>query len=108
MLVFSPTMISILYARRLVSPVLVNTSPIMIEAKINMTEGTIKSVKASRAGRIRNMACRTPMARLVTPMGTTSKTHQVAASRNTAMAPLASRAQRKMFAHGIDGIGPER
>ena len=53
MLVFSPTMVSILYAMRRVSPVLVKTIPIIRDAKINMTEGSMKSVNAFLAGRIR-------------------------------------------------------
>ena len=95
MLVFSPTITSILYASRLVSPVLVNTSPMTTDAKINMTDGSIKSVKATFAGRIKKRACNTPIARLVIPMGTTSKTHQVPASRNIAKAPFPSRVKVK-------------
>jgi len=71
-----------------VSPVLVKTSPITVDEKMNMTEGPIKSLKATLAGRIRYRAWSTPMARLVTPMGTTSKTHQAPANRNTANAPF--------------------
>ena len=95
---FSPTMTSIWYTRRLVNPVLVNTSPIIIDAKINMTADTMNSVKASLARRIRKSACRTPM-------GTTSKTHQVPASKNTAMAPLASRVSRKCLPMGSTASG---
>ena len=105
MLVFSPTMSSILYARRLVSPVFVNTRPITTEAKINSTEGSMKSLKATFAGLIRKSACRMPIARLVTPIGTTSKTHQVPARRKTASAPLASLERAKCFPSGSIASG---
>jgi len=88
-----------------VSPVRVNTSPIMMEAKMNITDGSMKSLKASLAGRMRNSACSTPMARLVMPMGTTSKTHQVPASRKTAKAPLASRLSRNRSPWGSMASG---
>jgi hypothetical protein len=48
------------------------------------------------------------MVRLVTPMGTTSNTHQVAANRKHRQRPLAFRRQGEGFALGIDGIRPGR
>ena len=66
---------------RLVRPVRVNTMPMTREAKMNQTDGTMKSEKASLAGRTRKSAWRMPIMMLVTPMGTTSKTHQMPASR---------------------------
>jgi len=58
---------------------------------MNQTDESMKSVKATRAGRIKNSACMTPMTIAVTPIGTTSVTHQVAAKRNNASAALPSR-----------------
>ncbi len=84
---------------------MVKTRPIMIEAKMKSTEGSMKSLKATLAGRMRNRAWSTPMARLVTPMGTTSKTHQVPASRKTARAPLASRLSSKCLPLGSMASG---
>ena len=84
---------------------MVNTRPITIEAKMNMTEGSMKSLKATLAGRIRNRACSTPIIRLVTPMGTTSKTHQVPASRKIASAPLPSRVSSKCLPTGSMASG---
>jgi hypothetical protein len=48
------------------------------------------------------------MVRLVTPMGTTSKTHHVAASKKTARAPLPSGESAKAFPSGIEGGRPGR
>ena len=59
-----------------------------MEPKMNMTDGSMKSRKASLAGRIRNKAWNTPMAMAVTPMGITSNTHQMPAIRNRPMAAL--------------------
>ena len=42
-------------AMRRVSPVTENTSPIMIEPKMNQTDGSKKSVKANSAGRMWNI-----------------------------------------------------
>jgi hypothetical protein len=55
-LVLSPTTISIRKARRRVRPVLVKTAPTTREAKMNMTDGSMKSLKAVLAGRIRKKA----------------------------------------------------
>ena len=73
---------------------------------MNMTEGAIISLKAASAGRIRNTACIRPINSEVTPMGTTSKTHQVPAKRNMARAPLPSVVSLKKFAARVHGIGP--
>jgi len=91
MLVRSPTRASILYANRRVRPVLVKTIPKMSEPMMNHTDGSMKSVKASRAGRMRNRAWTTAIAMPVTPIGMTSDTHQVAARRNRPSAALPSR-----------------
>ena len=48
------------------------------------------------------------MVRLVTPMGTTSNTHHVAASRNTAKRPFAFRGEGKGFSLGVEGGRPGR
>ena len=61
-----------------------------IEPKMNRTEGSMKSLKATSGLRIRNIAWATPMAMPVTPIGNTSKIHQVAARAKTARAPLPS------------------
>ena len=63
--------------------------PMTTEPKMNSTDGSMKSLKAAAGLRMRNRAWRVPINRLVTPMGTTSKIHQVAATANTARAPLA-------------------
>ena len=70
----------------------------------------MKSVNAFCAGRIKNRTCKTPMVKLVTPMGTTSKTHQVPPRRNTASAPLASLLKIKCFPVGsiASGHGGEK
>ena len=86
MLVRSPTSERILYAIRRVSPVLVKTMPNMSDPRMNQTEGSKKSVNATLAGRMRRIAWMTPIAMLVTPMGTTSLIHQAAAKRKRAMA----------------------
>jgi hypothetical protein len=46
-----------------------------------------------------------PMARLVTPMGTTSNTHQVPASKKTAIAPLPSLLSSKCLPMGSMASG---
>lgn len=101
MLVRSPTKDSILYARRRVKPVFVKTMPIISEPKMNQTDGSMKSVKAWRAGRIKNTAWTAPMAMAVIPMGTTSVIHQVAARRNSARAALPSWLKTKAFPSGL-------
>jgi hypothetical protein len=65
----------------------------------------MKSVKAVLAGLMKNRTCITPMARLVTPMGTTSDIHQVAASRKMAMAPLPWTLREKDFPVGSTASG---
>lgn len=59
-----------------------------MEPKMNITEGSMKSRKASLAGRIRKRAWNTPIAMAVMPTGMTSKTHQMPAIRNNPMAAL--------------------
>ncbi len=61
---------------------------------MNQTDGSMKSVNAVRAGRIRKMAWITPMAMAVTPMGMTSVIHQVAAKRKR---------PRAIFPSGVSG-----
>ena len=94
---------------RRVRPVLVKTMPITSEPKMNHTEGSMKSVKATRGSRIRNRAWITPIRMLVTPMGMTSKTHQVAARKNRARAALTFVGQGKGLALRVDrpasGVG---
>ena len=105
MLVFSPTTPNMVYAMRLVRPVFVKTRPITTEAKMNRTDGSMKSLNASSGVRIKNRAWSTPIAMLVTPMGSTSNTHQVPASMNTANAPLASRLRGKCLPMGSTASG---
>ncbi len=100
MLVRSPTSDSILYASRRVRPVLVKTIPKTSEPKMNQTDGSMKSVNATRAGRIRKSAWTTPMAMLVTPIGITSVTHQVAARKKSASAAFPSRVRGKAWPCG--------
>ena len=57
---------------------------------MNITDGSIKSLKVFFAGRIKNKHCTTPIVKLVTPIGTTSKTHQIPANRNKAKAAFPS------------------
>ena len=72
---------------------------------MNQTDGSMKSVNAVFAGRIRNSACTTPMAIAVTPMGTTSNTHQIRASMNRPMAALPSRLSTKCSPAGSTASG---
>ena len=69
-------------ARRLVRPVVEKLAPINREPKMNHTEGSMKSVIATRGSRISQRDWNTAMAMAVTPTGTTSKTHQMPAKRN--------------------------
>jgi len=57
----------------LVRPDFVNARPTTTEAKMNITDGSIKSLNASFAERIAKMAWKTPIAMAVTPIGTTQK-----------------------------------
>jgi len=76
-----------------------------MDAKMKSTEGSMKSLKATLAGRIRNITWSTPMARLVTPIGTTSKTHHMPASRKMAIAPWPSRDSEKVSPLGSTAAG---
>ena len=82
------------------SPVFVNTIPITSEPKMNHTEGSMKSVKATFGSRMRKSACTTPMAIAVTPMGITSKIHHVAARRKRASEAFPSRESENAFPSG--------
>ena len=75
---------------RRVRPVFVKTIPNISEPKMNQTDGSMKSVKAVRVGRMKSNAWTTAIVMLVTPIGTTSVTHQVAARRKRASAALPS------------------
>ena len=79
-----------------------------MEPKMKSTLGSMKSLKASLAGRTKKSTCKTPMVRLVTPMGTTSNTHQVAASKKTAKEPFPSGDKAKAFPLGSIAGGPGR
>ncbi len=79
--------------------------PMTSEPKMNITDGSMKSLKAIFAGRIRNNAWTTPITRLVTPIGMTSNTHQIPASRNRAMAALPSRVSGKRSPAGSTASG---
>ena len=85
---------------RLVRPVLVKAMPIIMAPKMNITEGSMKSRKASLAGRMANSAWKTPMAMAVTPMGMTSNTHQMPAIKNSPMAALPSGESAKCLPAG--------
>ena len=95
--------------------------PITIEPKMNHTDGWKNSLKASSApligccspttmmsGRIRNSAWTTAMVMLVTPIGTTSKTHQTAASRNSPRAALPWARELEGLPGRVDRVGPRR
>ena len=86
---------------------MVNTIPIIRDPKMNHTDGSKKSVNASRAGRMRKRAWTTPMVMLVTPMGTTSVTHQVAAKKKSAKAAFPSLLSRKASPMGSTASGGE-
>ena len=75
---------------RLVRPVALKAAPISRLPKMKKTEGSMKSVMASRGARISHRACTTAMARPVTPAGRTSKIHHTPASMNRPMAALPS------------------
>ena len=62
------------------------THGITIDPKINQTDGSIKSLNAIFAGRIKKIACRTPIVILVAPIGITSNVHHVAANTKSANA----------------------
>ena len=90
---------------RLVRPVRVKTMPMTRDPKMNHTDGSMKSVNAVRAGRIRNRAWTVPIATAVTPMGTTSETHQVRASRKRPSEALPSRESAKCLPAGSTASG---
>jgi len=95
MLVRSPTIVSMPYARRRVRPVLVKTMPMASDPKMNQTDGSRKSVKTVRGARIMNSTWMTATMMLVTPIGITSNTHQVAVRRNSPSAAFPSRVSGK-------------
>jgi hypothetical protein len=72
----------------------------MREPRMNMTVGSMKSRKASPALRMPKSGWKTPMARLVTPIGITSKTHQTPARRNRPMAAWPACGSSKTFPEG--------
>ncbi len=67
----------------------------------------MKSLNAVFAGRIMKSAWTTPIARLVTPIGMTSKTHHVLASRKRAIAawPWGERGKRAPLGSTASGSG---
>ena len=83
-----------------------NTIPITSEPMMNQTDGSMKSPKATFAGRMSSRAWTTPMAMAVTPMGTTSKTHQTRARPKRAIEALPSRVRAKRLARRVDRVRP--
>ena len=81
--------------------------PMTIEPKMNHTEGSMKSLKATLGSRMRNNAWTTAMSTLVTPIGTTSKTHQREAKRNNPIAALPSGERGKALPAGSMASGQE-
>ena len=77
-------------APSLAKPVLVNTRPMTIDPIMNQTDGSIKSVNATREFLIKNSDWTTAMVILVTPMGITSNIHHVAARKNNPSAAFPS------------------
>ena len=85
---------------RLVRPEAVKAVPMTTEPKMNHTEGSKKSRRASLAGRIMNSTWKRPMAMAVMPMGMTSKIHQTPAMRNRPMDILPSQESWKTLPAG--------